>query len=377
MSHVPSHDEGVGRPGSAPLRLDSSQPPVVKRAATGTHPEVGKWVAGTGRRRWIGLFVAVVALVVIAVFSVAVGSRYIPPGEVLSVLLNPDDSPASSIVHGLRVPRTALGIAAGMALGMAGAVMQALTRNPLADPGLLGVNAGAAVAVVIGIAVFGVGSALGYLPFAFAGAAIASVVVYLLGSAGRSGATPVRLALAGVAVTAALTAVIDAITLLDPATFDKYRFWAVGSLNGRGSEIFWQVLPFIVVGVVLALCLGPALNAMAMGDDVGRALGANVTRTRVLSGVVIMLLAGAATAAVGPISFVGLAVPHAARAITGPDNRWVLAYTAVLAPILLLGADIIGRLVVRPAELGVGIVTALIGAPVFIMMVRRRRVAQL
>jgi len=264
-----------------------------------------------------------------------------------------------------------------MALGMAGAVMQALTRNPLADPGLLGVNAGDAVAVVIGISVLGVSTALGYLPFAFLGAAVASVVVYLLGSVGRSGATPVRLALAGVAVTAALTAVIDAVTLLDPATFDKYRFWAVGSLNGRGTEIFWQVLPFIVVGVVLALCLGPALNALAMGDDVGRALGASVTRTRVLSGVVIMLLAGAATAAAGPIAFVGLAVPHAARSITGPDNRWVLAYTAVLAPILLLGSDIIGRVVVRPGELSVGIVTALIGAPIFIMMVRRRRVAQL
>ena len=139
-------------------------------------------------------------------------------------------------------------------------------------------------------------------------------------------------------------------TLLDPATFDKYRFWAVGSLNGRGTEIFWQVLPFIVVGVVLALCLGRSLNALAMGDDVGRALGASVTRTRVLSGVVIMLLAGAATAAAGPIAFVGLAVPHAARSITGPDNRWVLAYTAVLAPILLVGADIIGRVVVRPAR---------------------------
>lgn len=345
--------------------------------ASGQHPDVPKWVATTGRRRWIGLIVALVALIVVALFSIAVGSRYIPPGEVLSVLLNPDDSQASSIVHGLRVPRTALGLAVGMALGMAGAVMQALTRNPLADPGLLGVNAGAAVSVVIGISVFGVGTALGYLPFAFIGAGVASVVVYLLGSVGRSGATPVRLALAGVAVTAALTAVIDAVTLLDPATFDKYRFWAVGSLNGRGIDIFWQVLPFIVVGVVLALCLGPALNALAMGDDVGRALGASVTRTRVLSGVVIMLLAGAATAAAGPISFVGLAVPHAARSITGPDNRWVLAYTAVLAPILLLGSDIIGRVVVRPGELSVGIVTALIGAPIFIMMVRRRRVAQL
>ena len=354
-----------------------SAPPAPTEQKAGRHPEAAGWLATTTRRRILWLIVSVVLLGVICLFSIAVGSRYIPPAEVLQVLLHPDDSQASTIVHELRIPRTVVGIAVGAALGMAGAVMQALTRNPLADPGLLGVNAGAAVAVVIGISVFGISNALGYMPFAFAGAAVASVVVYLIGSAGRSGATPVRLALAGVAVTAALTAVINGMTLLDPATFDKYRFWAVGSLSGRGMEIFWQALPFIVVGVVLALAMGRPLNAMAMGDDVGRALGANITRTRVLSGVVITLLAGAATAAVGPISFIGLAVPHVARSITGPDNRWVLAYTMVLAPILLVGADIIGRLVVRPGELSVGIVTAIIGAPVFIALVRRKRVAQL
>ena len=343
--------------------------------ATADKPRSG--VAATNRRRIIGLAICLLALGVVVLFSVAVGSRYIPPSEVLSVLFSPDDSQSSTIVHELRLPRTLLGIVVGMALGTAGAVMQALTRNPLADPGLLGVNAGASVAVVLGISLFGVSTALGYLPFAFAGAAIASIVVYSLGSAGRSGATPVRLALAGVAVTAALTAVIDGLTLLDPQTFDQYRFWAVGSLSGRGMDIFWQVLPFIVFGVILAFSVGRSLNAMAMGDDLGKALGANITRTRVLSGVVVMVLAGAATAACGPIGFIGLAVPHAARMITGPDNRWVLAYTAVLAPILLVGADVIGRLVVRPAELSVGIVTAIIGAPVFIALVRRRRVAQL
>jgi iron complex transport system permease protein len=354
-----------------------SAPPITAAEKHGRQPKVAGLLAATTSRRVIWLIVSVVLLAVVALFSIAVGSRYIPPAEVLQVMLHSDDSQASTIVHELRIPRTVLGIAIGAALGIAGAVMQALTRNPLADPGLLGVNAGAAVAVVIGIALFGIGNALAYMPFAFAGAAIASVVVYLIGSAGRSGATPVRLALAGVAVTAALTAVINGMTLLDPATFDKYRFWAVGSLSGRGMEIFWQALPFIAVGVGLALALGRPLNAMAMGDDVGRALGANITRTRVLSGVVIMLLAGAATAAVGPIGFIGLAVPHVARSITGPDNRWVLAYTAVLAPILLVGADIIGRLVVRPGELSVGIVTAIIGAPVFIALVRRKRVAQL
>ncbi|WP_240757362.1 FecCD family ABC transporter permease [Nakamurella flava] len=334
-------------------------------------------LAGTSGRKTAIAVVLFALVVLVSLLSVAIGSRTIPLSEVLGVLFSPDGSQTSTIVHELRIPRTLLGLIVGVALGLAGAVMQALTRNPLADPGLLGVNAGAAVAVVGGIAVFGIGTAVGYLPFAMAGAAVASLVVYLLGAAGRSGATPVRLALAGVAVTAALTAVIEALTLLDPATFDRYRFWVVGALAGRGMDVFWPVLIPIVVGSLLALLLGRSLNAMALGDDVGRALGARIGRTRIASGLVIMLLAGAATAAAGPISFLGLAVPHAARAITGPDNRWVLAYSALLAPLILVGADVIGRVVLRPGELGVGTVTAILGAPIFIALVRRRRVAQL
>ena len=336
-----------------------------------------RYPATTARARWTGLVLALVAVAVVVVLSVAVGSRTIGTGEVLRVLFHDDGSTDATIVHTLRLPRTAMGLLVGAALGVAGAVMQALTRNPLADPGLLGVNAGAAAAVVVGIGAFGIGSALGYLPFAFVGAALASVVVYVLGSAGRSGATPVRLALAGTAVTAALGAVVDALTVLDPTTFDRYRFWAVGSLNGRGTDVLWAVLPTTVLGLVLALSLGRSLNALALGEDVGRSLGAGVTRTRVLSGLAVTLLAGSATAAAGPMLFVGLAVPHIARAVTGPDNRWVLAYSAVLAPLLLLLADVIGRVVVRPGELAVGIVVAIAGAPVFIALVRRRRVAHL
>lgn len=334
-------------------------------------------LAGTPGRKTAIAVLLFGLVILVGLLSIAVGSRTIPLGEVFGVLWQPDGSQTSTIVHELRIPRTLLGLVVGVALGLAGAVMQALTRNPLADPGLLGVNAGAAVAVVGGIALFGIGSAVGYLPFAMVGAAVASLVVYLLGAAGRSGATPVRLALAGVAVTAALTAVIEALTLLDPATFDRYRFWVVGALAGRGMDVFWPVLVPIVLGSGLALLLGRSLNAMALGDDVGRALGARIGRTRVASGVVIMLLAGAATAAAGPISFLGLAVPHAARAITGPDNRWVLLYSALLAPLVLVGADVLGRVVAQPGELGVGTVTAVLGAPVFIALVRRRRVAQL
>jgi iron complex transport system permease protein len=258
---------------------------------------------------------------------------------------------------------------------LAGAIMQALTRNPLADPGLLGVNSGAAAAVVFAIGVLGLTGPTGYIWFAFGGAAIAAVVVYELGTRGRAGATPIRLALAGTAISAALSAFTPAMVLLDSQTFDAYRFWAVGSLAGRGMTVLADVAPFLVLGVVLALALARPLNAIALAEDAGRALGAHITRTRALAALAVTLLCGAATAAVGPIGFVGLTVPHIARAITGPDQRWVFPYSLVLAPILLLGSDIVGRLVIRPAEMQVGIVTAFIGAPVFIALVRRRRVA--
>ena len=327
--------------------------------------------------RSAGLLIAVAALAVAVFLSLALGARSIPLGDVLHDLFRPDGSQDATIVHDLRLPRTLLGLGVGAALGLAGALMQALTRNPLADPGLLGVNAGAAAAVVIAVGLFGVGGLTGYVWFAFAGAGLAAVVVYLLAAAGRGGATPVRLALAGTAVTAALLAVTEAITLLDREAFETWRFWWVGSLAGRDADTLAQVAPFLIAGALLALALARPLNALALGDDAGRALGAHVGRTRVLGGVAITLLCGAATAAAGPIAFIGLAIPHVARAIVGPDQRWVLAYSLVLAPLLLLVADVLGRLVVSPQELQVGVVTAFVGAPLFIALVRRRRIAQL
>ncbi len=327
--------------------------------------------------RPLGLAVAVGMLALVLLASVALGARSIDLAVVWDALWHGGDSDAAVIVRELRVPRTLLGLGCGVALGLAGALMQALTRNPLADPGLLGVNAGAAAAVVAGIAWLGVTSLTGYVWFAFAGAALASVVVYALGSAGRSGATPVRLALAGTAITAALVAFTQAITLTDIETFDAWRAWSVGSLAGRDRDTLALVAPFLIAGALVCALLARSLNALALGDDAGRALGAHVGRTRVAGALAITLLCGAATAAIGPIIFVGLTVPHVARAITGPDQRWVLAYSAVLAPILLLGADVVGRLVARPGELQVGVVTAFVGAPVFIALVRRRRIAQL
>ena len=257
-----------------------------------------------------------------------------------------------------------VGLLVGAALGAAGTVMQGLTRNPLADPGILGVNAGAALFVVIGIYSFGLTSLYAYVWFAFAGAAVASVVVYSLGSLGREGATPVKLALAGAALTALLGSITTAILLVDVDTLDQFRFWIVGSLAGRTATIAVSVAPFIVAGLLLALACGPiAQHARPRRRRRPRARPARRPGRERSGAVAIVLLCGAAIAAAGPIVFVGLAVPHIARAITGPDYRWIMPYSIILAPVLLLGADVIGRVVARPGELQVGIVTAVLGAP--------------
>ncbi|MES4906869.1 MULTISPECIES: iron chelate uptake ABC transporter family permease subunit [unclassified Streptomyces] len=326
-------------------------------------------------RRAAGLAASLGVLLVVVAASVAIGAKPIALGEVWHGLFHYSGSDTDVVVRDVRVPRTVLGLLVGAALGLAGAVIQALTRNPLADPGLLGLNAGASAAVVSAISFLGVTSLTGYVWFAFLGTAVASVLVYALG--GTRGATPVRLALAGTAVYAALYGYLNAVELMDTAALDKMRFWTVGSLASANMAVVKQVAPFIAVGVVLALALGRALNAVALGDDTARALGTNLNRTRVLAMAAVTLLCGAATAACGPIAFVGLMVPHLVRALTGPDLRWILPYAAVLSPVLLLGADVIGRVVARPSELQAGVVTTLIGGPVFIYLVRRRRMAQL
>lgn len=327
--------------------------------------------------RGAGLLVALAALILISLLSVWLGTRDIPFTSTWSVLWNPDGSQTSVIIHSYRIPRTVLGLLVGIALGLSGALMQALTRNPLADPGLLGVSLGASTGVVVAIAFLGVGSALGYVWFAFAGAALASVAVYLLGSAGRKLATPDRLVVAGAAVTAVLYAFNSAVLLLDPRAFNQFRFWTVGALAGRRMDVVWVIAPFVVTGLVLALLLAPSLNALAMGEQLGRALGVNIGRTRVLGVVSVMLLCGAATAAAGPIGFVGLVVPHVARFVVGPDQRWVMAYSMLLAPVLLIGSDVLGRVLGAPGEVQVGIVTAFIGAPLFLVLCRRRKLVML
>jgi iron complex transport system permease protein len=338
--------------------------------------EIAPSVRGGGLTRGAGLGAVVVVLVAAALLSLAVGARSIPLAHIADALLRGGDSQEVTIVRDLRIPRTLLGVAVGAAIGVAGALMQALTRNPLADPGLLGVNAGAAAAVVIALAL-GLAGAATSIWFAFLGAAVASVVVYGIGAAGRGGATPVRLALAGTAISAALTAVIYGIVLTDNRLLQQYNFWSVGALGGRGRTQLETALPFIVVGIVVAFSLARALNALALGDDAARALGASVARTRIGGAVAVTLLCGAATAAAGPMYFLGLTVPHAARAFCGPDERWILAYSAVLGAALMLIADVVGRVIVRPGELQAGVMLAVLGTPVFIVLVRRKRIAAL
>ncbi|WP_202819098.1 FecCD family ABC transporter permease [Actinosynnema sp. ALI-1.44] len=326
--------------------------------------------------RATGLIVALLVLAALCVASLAVGARHIDLDTLWRVVWVDDGSEEAYIVRDLRFPRTVVGLIVGLALGLAGALMQSLTRNPLADPGLLGIEIGASTAVVVAISILGITAPAGYIWFALLGAAVTAVVVYLLGASGRQ-ATPDRMVLAGAAITAALTAVVGIILLLDAQTFDRYRYWVIGSLSGRGMDVFFQVGPFIATGAVLALLLGRSLNALALGEETGRAVGARLGQTRVLGAIAVTLLCGAATAAAGPIAFVGLTIPHIARAITGPDHRWLLPYSAVLAPILVLAADVVGRVVGSPGELQAGIVMAFIGAPVFIALARRRRIGQL
>ena len=317
------------------------------------------------------------ALTLVIGLSLAIGANPLPIETVVAVLRGEGTPDATFVVAELRIPRTVVGLLAGAALGVAGALMQAFTRNPLADPGILGVNAGAALAVALGMSVLGIRAVSGAVWFAFAGALVVTVAVYLIGSGGRGPAGPIRLTLAGVALGAVLSGITTGIVLSDPDAFDAMRSWNAGSLLGRGWDVIVPIAPFIALGLVLTVVLARGLNAVALGDDVARAQGANLRGIRIGVIVAVTLLAGAATALAGPISFVGLMVPHIARWLFGADQRVILLVSAVLAPVVVLGADVLGRVLIAPAELPVGIVTAFVGAPILIALARRRRASAL
>ncbi|GAA3879089.1 FecCD family ABC transporter permease [Streptomyces sedi] len=327
---------------------------------------------GPGAVRIAGLLVLCLAALAAAMAaSVVFGAKTTSLGDVFATLGGDADPYVATVVES-RYPRTALGVLAGVSLAVAGTLMQGITRNPLADPGLLGVNAGASAGVVTATAFLGAGGQSGAVWWALPGAFLAGLLVYAIGSAGASTGL-VRLVLAGAVVSAVLAAYIQLVTLSNPDTFDSYRYWVVGALGGRPMEIFWTALPFAAVGLVLALLLSGGLNALALGDDSAHSLGANPTLIRAGGLLAATLLCASATAAVGPIAFVGLAVPHIVRAVVGIDFRLQLAFSAVVGPTLLLLADVLGRVVMRPSELMVGVVTAFVGAPVLLYAVRRMR----
>jgi iron complex transport system permease protein len=326
----------------------------------------------------LGLIVSTVVLVLATIASLAVGNRAIDPVTVLQSLFAYDDDNALHLmVMELRVPRTLLGIVVGAALAVCGGLIQAFTRNPLADPGILGVNAGASFAVTFAVGVLGLTTPGAYVPFALAGAFVLTILVYTLGSFGASGATPMKLTLAGVALGAAFTGLTTAIVLRDLGTLQVMRFWGVGSIGGRTLDQLAWAAPLIIAGLLIGLFCARSLNALALGDDLAQALGARVQVTRVLVIIAVTLLAGTSVAAAGPIAFVGLMIPHIVRWFTGPDQRWVLSYSMIIGPSFLLFADILGRIALPSGELRVGIVTALLGAPLLIALVRRKRVSGL
>lgn len=317
-----------------------------------------------------GLGVCLGVLAVCFLGSVRFGAAEIGTADVVSAFTDYGGSEEDLIVRTLRVPRAAVAALVGAALAMAGAILQGLTRNPLAETGILGINAGAALAVVASVFLFGSSSLTVYALLAFVGAAVAWVIVYTVSSLGRGGANPMKLTVVGAALEALLTSLMMALLILSQQTLDEIRFWLAGSVAGRDLTLLSQVAPYALAGMLLAFALSRQITTLTLGEDVATGLGQRTAWTRFGAAVAVVLLAGSAVA--GPIVFVGLMVPHVARFLVGVDYRWILPYSALLGAILLVFADIVARLVLRPQELPVGAMTALVGAPFFIYLVRRR-----
>ncbi|MGO1285140.1 FecCD family ABC transporter permease [Brachybacterium tyrofermentans] len=361
----------------------TTPPPAADRQVP-TAPEVRgqddgpSGLARSNAVRAAGFLAAAALLLAITVASIAVGARDITPGMIWGALFAYDPEVDEHLmIRELRVPRTVVGLVVGPALGLCGALIQAFTRNPLADPGILGVNAGATFAVTLAVGFLGLTTPLGYIWFALAGAGGVTVLVYLLGSIGGGRSTPAKLVLAGVAISAVLGGLTSAVILADREAFDDLRFWGVGSIGGRQLDVVLAFAPFIVVGVLIALAVSRPLNALALGDELGASLGVRIGIVRVVVIIAVTLLAGTATALAGPIGFLGLMVPHTVRWFVGPDQRWIMAYTLLVSPALLLVADVVGRVIMPSGELRVGLVTAVVGAPVLILLARRRTVSGL
>lgn len=329
-------------------------------------------------QRILGLVFALFLLIVVVFLSLMIGAKPLSFGVVWEALFFSSNSYDYTIIHESRIPRTIIALTVGPAFGLAGAVIQALTRNPLADPGILGVNAGAAFAVALAVGIFSISSITGYIWFALTGALLATMAIYFIsGGAGKKSPTPEQIILAGVAMAAALDGITTALSLMNSRAFAGMLNWRVGSLARKGLEDLWPIIPFIVVGILLAFMIAPALNTIAFGDDRAFSLGVNVNRIRIIGLISITLLAGAATAIAGPIVFIGLMVPHFIRWFIGPDQPWIFLYSLIVAPLILLLSDIIGRIVMSSGEVPVGIITGFVGAPILLFLMRRRKVSGL
>lgn len=319
-----------------------------------------------------GLLLGVIALGICLIASIALGAIQLPLPTIYAALTAFDNSSEHLIVHTVRLPRTLIALVVGAALAVAGAIMQGITHNPLAAPDILGIEAGATLTVVVAICFFSDASLSVYAGLAFLGAGIAAAIVYLLGSLGRGGLTPLNLTVAGAALTAFLASLTTGLLVLNQRTLEEVRFWLAGSVAGRDVQVLFQVLPYMILGLFLALILSKQLTTLALGEDVAQGLGQQILWVKLAAAVSIVLLSGGAVAVAGPIGFIGLVVPHTVRFLVGVDYRWIIPYSAIAGAILLLLADIVARLIIQPQELPVGIMTALVGAPVFIYLARRR-----
>ncbi|MAU12985.1 MAG: iron ABC transporter permease [Anaerolineaceae bacterium] len=341
--------------------------------ATPPQPSLGK--KRYGKRFWLvgGLIVGVVLLLVMLVAGIMLGAAEISPQTVFDALFNYDENVFEHlIIQTVRLPRVLAGAIVGASLAVAGAIMQGVTRNPLASPGILGVNAGAAFAVVVAVYVLGNIPLSAYAGFAMIGATVAAAVVYGLGSMGRSGATPLRLTLAGVIMTSFTSSFTTAILISDRDTLDQIRFWTVGSLAGRDFPLLTQTAPWMIVGMIGALLLARQITTISLGDDIAAGLGQNTIIVKALAALMVVCLAGGAVALAGPIGFVGLVAPHLVRFLVGVDYRWILPYSALTGALLVIGGDLVARIIIRPLELPVGVMMALIGAPFFVYLARWR-----
>lgn len=322
-------------------------------------------------QRWIGLVAAIIFISFLICASIVYGYTDTSWGTAFNAFTDYDGSNEHIIIQSVRLPRALIAAAVGASLAIAGVLMQTLTKNPLASPGIFGVNAGAGFAVVVAVTIFSVGSLQAFAWISFLGAAVAAVSVYVIGSAGREGLTPMKLTLAGAAMTAMFSSFTQGLLVLDEAALEQVLYWLAGSVQGRKLETLISVLPYLGFGWLAAILISSKMNVLSMGEDVAKGLGLNTGFVKLGAGIIIVLLSGGAVAVAGPIGFIGIVIPHLTRAVVGIDHRWVIPFSAIFGGMLLLAADIAARYVLMPQEIPVGVMTAMIGTPFFIYIARK------